>query len=85
MVALPPGFCGLDVLEDILKTASKSEALENVNAADVDASKAANVAEIELILKTKYAVIAVEELAPQLSSSEKERLKPLIKDLANNF
>ncbi|MBD3672604.1 MAG: HEAT repeat domain-containing protein [Planctomycetaceae bacterium] len=76
---------GLDVLEDILKTASKSEAVENVNAADLDASKAANVAEIELILKTKYAVIAVEELAPQLSSSEKERLKPLIKNLADNF
>ena len=76
---------GLEVLEGILQAATESEPLKNVNPADLDASKEANIDEIELVLKTKYAVIAVEELAPQLSSSEKERLKPLIQKLADDF
>ena len=76
---------GLDILEEILKSATESEPLKNSNPADLDATKEANIAEIELVLKTKYAVIAVEELAPQLSASEKERLKPLIQDLADHF
>jgi hypothetical protein len=30
-------------------------------------------------------VIAIEELAPQLSDSEKDRIRPLIKKLADDF
>ncbi|MDC0308433.1 hypothetical protein OAL44_04775, partial [Planctomycetaceae bacterium] len=66
-------------------TATKSEPLKETNAADLDARKAANIAEIELVLKTKYAVIAIGELAPQLSDSEKDRIRPLIKNLSDNF
>jgi HEAT repeat protein len=76
---------GIGVLEQLLTTATKSEPIKETNAADLDASKAANIAEIELVLKTKYVVIAIQELAPQLSDSEKDRIRPLIKDLSENF
>ena len=77
---------GIAVLESILKRAGDEKSpLENVNKADLDAVQAANAGEIELFLMTKNSLKAVEELLPQLSNSEKERIEPLIKTLANDF
>ncbi|MCH5374701.1 MAG: HEAT repeat domain-containing protein [Planctomycetes bacterium] len=77
---------GLDVLESILKQAGEEQSLlETVDRSDQEAVKQANAHEIEMLLMTKNSLKAVEELVPQLSNSEKERLTPLIKTIANDF
>ena len=77
---------GVAVLESILKQAGEEKSpLESVDNSDSEAVKMANAAEIELFVMTKNALKAVGELMPQLSNSEKERMTPLIKTLANDF
>jgi len=77
---------GLKVIESILKRAGEEESpLKTVDKSDAEAFKEANAHEIEMLLMTKNALKAVEELIPQLSNSEKERISPLIKTLANDF
>lgn len=77
---------GIGILESILKQAGEEESLlETVDKSDPEAVKAANAHEIELLLMTKSALVAIGDLVPQLSNSEKERVEPLIKALANDF
>jgi hypothetical protein len=77
---------GLGVLTYVLARAvNEPSALDQIDGKDAEARNQANAREIELRVMTLNALQAIEELAPQLSASERERVMPLVDSLAAKF
>lgn len=77
---------GLPVLEQILKsTVETPDPLANYDRDDPQAEQRANAEEIDLRQKALNALRAIGDLAPQLSASEKGRVRPYVQSLADDF